>query len=624
MAFADANPLTTSQHQHPGCVTAAAPLPAAGLYDRRHVLAQTARSIVFRRGSGSAAATDATTAAHTRLSHVALEVVAKDWINDPYSTPARRRRLIHEVSRVIVFSYKRAAAERVAAFRVECAAATVIQAHARRRFAAVIYTAALHERQVQACVRVQLWWRRWRAWRVVAALRLRTAQARENKAAVAAQRAVRQWRARRQVAEMKRAAAALVIQRAARTQIVRHHAQQAAIAAQQQRQQARLVARAAVAVQAIARQKLARKHYAVAQQQRRAATALQRVWRGTAVRAAASAAAQQQRQQCAAVAVQCAARALLARRHVQHVKAALEEEHAAAAVATTAEREADSRSRSEDTGDSEAGMSPAEAIRNECADEQLSHDSSSVASKPAQCTTEEAMQEHELQHVRTAEVTGDNSHSGSAAAAQQPRSQLLVCSACGHTTRVNNADNASFSPQCACPTCGSQCLTRITAAAASAAEREELLRVYHQLQRRRQRVRSLLLSARARQIQQCFRRHQRRQCLRSWAAARVAHWCCSWSSVRAQRRRYVAFRAAVVALQTAARRRAAARRTDVLRDARLSVWLQHAERACAYAEEASALALFCDGGDGTQSSMGCGHKEKPLAEGLFRQAARYR
>eukprot|EP00953_Heterococcus_sp_UTEX-ZZ885_P021346 11908-Heterococcus_DN1.PRE.2 len=71
---------------------------SAVLYDRRHVLGQVERSIVFETSYAAIGVTQ-------HLSLASLEAVSKDWMKDPYSTPARRRRLIHEVSTAVVNRY---------------------------------------------------------------------------------------------------------------------------------------------------------------------------------------------------------------------------------------------------------------------------------------------------------------------------------------------------------------------------------------------------------------------------------------------------------------------------------------------------------------------------------------
>lgn len=134
------------------------------LFDRDHVLGLAKRDIEFvPSGSRSKMLTN-----NSRRS---LGELTRDWRNDPCSTPARRRRLINEVCKVIVRSYTHASVLRVTELRREEMFATRIQAAARMRSARSRYTAKLAERRRRGAVTLQLGWLSYRARRWVAVLR---------------------------------------------------------------------------------------------------------------------------------------------------------------------------------------------------------------------------------------------------------------------------------------------------------------------------------------------------------------------------------------------------------------------------------------------------------------------
>ncbi|CAM9432129.1 unnamed protein product, partial [Choristocarpus tenellus] len=123
------------------------------LFDRDHILGLKDRDIKFTE-SGKRPFT------WQRYSSRSLGDVARDWRSDPYSTPARRRRLIHDVCKVIVRSYIAACIERVKEYRHEQDSAVKVQALLRGRRARQLFRTALADRRMQAGQVLQLaWWR---------------------------------------------------------------------------------------------------------------------------------------------------------------------------------------------------------------------------------------------------------------------------------------------------------------------------------------------------------------------------------------------------------------------------------------------------------------------------------
>lgn len=133
------------------------------LFDRDHVLGLKTRDIEFappnsKRGRGVPLTLETVAKHHRENSHRSLQDLTRDWKNDPFSTPARRRRLINDVCKVIVRSYTHAAAWRVAELRREEKIATRIQAAFRMRSAQRLFVEKLAGRRVSAAVVLQLGW----------------------------------------------------------------------------------------------------------------------------------------------------------------------------------------------------------------------------------------------------------------------------------------------------------------------------------------------------------------------------------------------------------------------------------------------------------------------------------
>jgi IQ calmodulin-binding motif len=156
------------------------------LYDRRHVLGEIDRSIVFE-------ASHAAIAVPRHLSLASLEAVSKDWMKDPYSTPARRRRLIHEVSTAVVARYFITVTQRVTLWRTESAAAVVIQSNVRSIIAVRRYEGLLQCRRLQRAIMLQAWWRGNLDREHSRALRIERRYHIEQSAAVKIQQAVYVW-----------------------------------------------------------------------------------------------------------------------------------------------------------------------------------------------------------------------------------------------------------------------------------------------------------------------------------------------------------------------------------------------------------------------------------------------
>lgn len=134
------------------------------LFDRDHVLGLKARDIEFvpqrtQGGVGGSSHSSETTAQYHRAnSQRSLKDLTRDWRNDPFSTPARRRRLINDVCKVIVRSYTHASASRVAALRREESFITRIQATFRMRSARRLFREKLGKRRARAASVLQLGW----------------------------------------------------------------------------------------------------------------------------------------------------------------------------------------------------------------------------------------------------------------------------------------------------------------------------------------------------------------------------------------------------------------------------------------------------------------------------------
>lgn len=141
------------------------------LFDRNHVLGLKTRDIEFvppssnnqtgglgGRGSLTLQSAAAATMHRRNNSHRSLRDLTRDWKNDPFSTPARRRRLINDVCKVIVRSYAHAAVWRVTELRREARFATRIQAVFRMRSARRLFLERLTARRIKAASVLQLGW----------------------------------------------------------------------------------------------------------------------------------------------------------------------------------------------------------------------------------------------------------------------------------------------------------------------------------------------------------------------------------------------------------------------------------------------------------------------------------
>ncbi|CBN80210.1 hypothetical protein Esi_0131_0021 [Ectocarpus siliculosus] len=95
---------------------------------------------------------------HRANSQRSLQDMTRDWRNDPFSTPARRRRLINDVCKVIVRTYTHASVLRVVGLRREERYATRIQAAFRMSWARRLFCAKLEARRVNAALVLQLGW----------------------------------------------------------------------------------------------------------------------------------------------------------------------------------------------------------------------------------------------------------------------------------------------------------------------------------------------------------------------------------------------------------------------------------------------------------------------------------
>lgn len=122
------------------------------LFDRDHILGVKKRDIEFILSSGPRS--ERQRANSTR----SLGELTRDWRNDPCSTPARRRRLINDVCKVIVRSYEHASVVRVVQFRKQAALATKIQAIARMRATRTRNAAKIFMHRGRAALCLQLAW----------------------------------------------------------------------------------------------------------------------------------------------------------------------------------------------------------------------------------------------------------------------------------------------------------------------------------------------------------------------------------------------------------------------------------------------------------------------------------
>ena len=165
--------------------------PNGSLYDRRHVLGQNQQRIVFSTtGSVDGKATQ-------RLSLASLEAMSKDWLNDPISTPARRRRLIHEISAAIITSYVGVASYRAACYLADVKSAVTLQSlyrgeRDRKQFARLVVA-----RKFCSAVSIQCWFRGAKARRKAHILRNRKRAALRRTSAVKLRYHIRSWLARR-------------------------------------------------------------------------------------------------------------------------------------------------------------------------------------------------------------------------------------------------------------------------------------------------------------------------------------------------------------------------------------------------------------------------------------------
>lgn len=145
------------------------------LFDRDHVLGLKTRDIEFvpQNPTGFAGSRSSKAAAqHHRVnSQRSLQDMTRDWRNDPFSTPARRRRLINDVCKVIVRTYTHASVLRVVELRREERYVTRIQAAFRMRSARRLFCAKLEARRVNAALVLQLGWLSCAARRQVRVLR---------------------------------------------------------------------------------------------------------------------------------------------------------------------------------------------------------------------------------------------------------------------------------------------------------------------------------------------------------------------------------------------------------------------------------------------------------------------
>ena len=177
---------TNHQHHHHGLPSSSPQMTIAlrfvgsrgdmSLFDRDHVLGLKTRDIEFlplnnRRGRGESPSLTAAARHHRANSQRSLQDLTRDWRNDPFSTPARRRRLINDACKVIFRSYTHAAAWRVAELRREEASAVVIQAAFRMKSARCVFLEKLADRRRKAASILQLGWLSFVARRRVKVLR---------------------------------------------------------------------------------------------------------------------------------------------------------------------------------------------------------------------------------------------------------------------------------------------------------------------------------------------------------------------------------------------------------------------------------------------------------------------
>lgn len=146
------------------------------LFDRDHVLGLKTRDIEFvppnsKIGEGGSLTSQIAARHHRENSHRSLRDLTRDWKNDPFSTPARRRRLINDACKVIVRSYTHAAVWRVTELRREEKFITRIQAALRMRSARRLFLEKLAGLRVKAASVLQLGWLSRTARRRVGALR---------------------------------------------------------------------------------------------------------------------------------------------------------------------------------------------------------------------------------------------------------------------------------------------------------------------------------------------------------------------------------------------------------------------------------------------------------------------
>lgn len=133
------------------------------LFDRDHVLGLKTRDIEFlplsnRKGDKDSSSLTAAAQHHRANSQRSLQDLTRDWRNDPFSTPARRRRLINDACKVIFRSYTHAAVWRVAELRREEKSAVVIQASLRMKSARRLFLEKLSVRRQEASLILQLGW----------------------------------------------------------------------------------------------------------------------------------------------------------------------------------------------------------------------------------------------------------------------------------------------------------------------------------------------------------------------------------------------------------------------------------------------------------------------------------
>lgn len=179
------------------------------LFDRDHVLGLKSRDIEFvptnTQAGGKSSPSSRLAEEHRRAnSKRSLQDLTRDWRNDPFSTPARRRRLINDVCKVIVRSYTHASVSRVTELRREEFFIVCIQAGFRMRQARRLFCAKLANRRIKAASVLQLGWLSYAARRRVGVLREERDHDRRVEADKRARREARERKERRILKEKER------------------------------------------------------------------------------------------------------------------------------------------------------------------------------------------------------------------------------------------------------------------------------------------------------------------------------------------------------------------------------------------------------------------------------------